>query len=212
MTQEVHYPKRDITTQLRPMQPRKFLMCAFVVSMFMMFAGLSSAVLVSMPDAVAKGRWRFFSLPDVFWVSTLVVLLSSVAIQYAYLCAKRDDARRLRLALIATVALGTAFLFLQFIGFQSLYHMGIALVDNNFTNADGQLTVSNSAAFVYIIVSMHGLHLLGALVALIIMVVQALRLRVHSHNLLGLELTLIFWHALGFLWLYLFIFLSVIYS
>jgi cytochrome c oxidase subunit 3 len=205
-------PKRDITVSLRALHPQKFLLWVYIISTTMIFAGLSSAVLVSMADAVANNNWRFFALPPIFWVSTLVVLLSSVSLHYGYLSAKRNDMTKLRWALALTAVLGTAFLFIQFLGFRTLYEMGIALIDNNFINAAGSRVKSNSAGFLYIIVGMHGLHLIGALVAVLIMVIQALRLRIDRDNLLGLELTVIFWHALGFLWMYLFIFLSVIYS
>ncbi|MBX3102015.1 MAG: cytochrome c oxidase subunit 3 [Bacteroidetes bacterium] len=205
-------PKRDIAVSLRALHPQKFLLWVYIISTTMIFAGLSSAVLVSMADAIGNGNWRFFSLPHTFWVSTLIVLLSSVTLQYGYLSARRNEISAVKWALVLTAVLGTAFLFIQFLGFRSLFEMGIALVDNNFINAAGKQVKSNSAAFLYIIVGMHGLHLLGALGAVLVMVFQALRLRIGKDNLLGLELTLIFWHALGFLWLYLFIFLSVIYS
>lgn len=203
---------RDLQIDLRRMHPQKFLLWVYIISTTMIFAALSSAVLVSMADAVANKKWRFFDLPNSFILSTLIVLLSSVTLQMAYNMAKRNKIVQMRWLLLATMCLGMAFLVAQYLGFGTLYKMGIALVDNNFINEAGQRTKSNSGAFLYVIVGMHGLHLLGALGAVVAMLVQALRGRVHTDRLLGLELTTIFWHTLGFLWLYLFIFLSVIYS
>ncbi|MCE3008739.1 MAG: cytochrome c oxidase subunit 3 [Bacteroidetes bacterium] len=202
---------RDITS-FRRMHPQKFLLWVYIISTTMIFAALSSAVLVSMADAVQNGTWRFFSLPDSFTVSTLVVLLSSASMQYAYNKARQDAQRPMRLALLITMGLGAIFLAIQFLGFTTLFELGIALVDNNFVNPAGELVKSNSGGFLYIIVGMHGLHLLGALAVLLVMGILAFMNRLHPGRLLGLELATIFWHALGFLWLYLFIFLSVIYS
>src|ERR1700750_2547913 len=88
------------------MDPKKFGMWIFLVTVVMLFAALTSAYIVRRAD----GNWTFFELPSLFWMTTVVILLSSVTMQWAYFATKKDDLRTVRWMTILTFVLGLAFL------------------------------------------------------------------------------------------------------
>jgi len=94
-----------------------------------------------------------------------------------------------------TSLLGIVFLILQFEGWKALVGNQVYLVGNP------------SGSFLYIITGLHGLHLVSAIVFLLIVLVATYRYRVHSKNLTQIEMCTTYWHFLGGLWLYLFVFL-----
>lgn len=182
-------------TQAKPHTPqlkaRRLLLWLYIGSMLMLFAGLSSAYIVSK----AETDWHEFALPNIFWANTGILLLSSLTLHLAFTSAKANRLGRCQALLSVTVALGVLFFGGQFLGYAQLVEDGIFLVGNP---AD---------SFVYVITGLHGVHLIGGIVALIVTTIFAFRLRVNSQQIEGLRLTLIFWHALDALWVYLFLFL-----
>jgi len=173
------------------MAPKKFGMWLFLVSVFMLFMSLTSAYIVRQAD----GNWTIFDLPSMFWLTTVVILLSSVTMQWAYFAAKKDNMSTTRLMVTLTFALGVVFLVGQFYGWKELVLDRVYLVGNP------------SGSFVYVITGLHGLHIISALVYVAILLVAVGRGKVHSGRLLSIEMCATYWHFLGVLWLYLFVFL-----
>jgi len=108
----------DIVEQPISMHPKKFALWLFLVTVLMIFAALTSAYIVRQ----AEGNWLEYELPEIFWVTSGIVLLSSVSMQVAYFAAKRDNFIGLRIAMVFTVLLGFAFLVGQ-------WYSWVALVD-----------------------------------------------------------------------------------
>jgi cytochrome c oxidase subunit 3 len=189
MIKDIHLseiPKKTMT-----MNPKRFLLWMFMVSIVMIFASLTSAFIVRQ----AEGNWLAFELPSILWYSTALLLLSSATAQLAYWSAKRDNINSLKGYLSLSLILGIGFLVSQ------LYTWG-ALVDNNV------FFVGNPAgSFLYVIMGVHGFHLISGLVYLLVMLVRTYQYKVHSKNLLQLGLSVSYWHFLDGLWLYLFVFL-----
>jgi len=173
------------------MNPKKFAMWLFIGSVVMLFASLTSAYIVRQ----AEGNWLYFELPSILTVSTIVILLSSVTMQVAYWEAKRDRLEMVKILVTVTSVLGLTFLILQFEGWKALVANQVYLVGNP------------SGSFLYVITGLHGLHLISAIVFLLIVLVSTYRYRVHSKNLTQIEMCTTYWHFLGGLWLYLFVFL-----
>jgi cytochrome c oxidase subunit III len=182
----VEEPKQPLA-----MNAKKFGMWLFLVSVGMLFAAFSSAYIVRQ----AEGNWVDFALPSLFYYTTAIIVLSSVSIQWAYFAAKRDEFEKVKVLVAITTAFGFAFLVGQVIGWKQMTENSIYLVGNP------------SGSFVYILTGLHGAHLLGGIVFLIIVLVSAFRMKIHSNNLLRLELCVTYWHFLGGLWIYLFVFL-----
>jgi cytochrome c oxidase subunit 3 len=182
----VEEPKQPLA-----MNAKKFAMWLFLVSVGMLFAAFSSAYIVRQ----AEGNWVDFALPSLFYVTTGIIVLSSVTLQLAFFAAKKDELERVKILVGITAVLGAAFLVGQVTGWKQLTENSIYLVGNP------------SGSFVYILTGLHGAHLVGGIVFLAIVLVAAFRSKIHSRNLLSLEMCVTYWHFLGGLWIYLFVFL-----
>jgi cytochrome c oxidase subunit 3 len=189
MESELKYS--DIVEQPISMHPKKFALWLFLVTVVMIFAALTSAYIVRQ----AEGNWLEYELPEIFWVTSGIVVLSSIALQVAYYAAKKDNFLGLRIGMVMTVVLGIAFLIGQ-------WYSWIALVDREV------FFVGNPAgSFLYVFTGLHALHLISGVIFLIIVLISTFRYKVHSQALNTLEMATTYWHFLGGLWLYLFLFL-----
>ncbi|MBX2945233.1 MAG: cytochrome c oxidase subunit 3 [Cyclobacteriaceae bacterium] len=174
------------------MNPKKFALWLFMMSVIMLFGAWTSAYLVKRADA----GWAEIILPSQFWVNSVIVVLSSITMIWAYFAAKRDNIDQLKIALLLTAILGSAFLAGQYLAYGEM----VALKQH--------LTGSNvSHSFLWILPGVHGLHIVSGLVFIVIVLVNTYKFKVHSKGLDQLEMCATYWHFLGGLWLYLFIFL-----
>lgn len=99
-----------------------------------------------------------------------------------------------KLMMWLTIALGVVFATFQYIGFKQLYAQNIR-VDGN-----------PSESFLFIIAGLHLLHILGGIIALIIVFFRAFRTKVKIYNATSLEIAGAYWHFVDVLWIYLFVF------
>jgi len=182
----INQAKKPLSTN-----PKKFVLWLFMVSIIMLFAGLTSAYIVRR----LEGNWLQFELPGIFWINTLVLLLSSATIHWAYLSAKRNNLNDLKISLIFTTVLGLGFLYGQFAGWQHLVEIGVYLVGNP------------SGSFMYVFTGVHGFHLITGIIFLIVVLILSVQYKVHSKSMLSIEMCATYWHFLDGLWLYLFVFL-----
>lgn len=173
------------------MHPKKFALWLFIVTVIMIFAAFTSAHIVRQAD----GDWLIYDLPSMFWYTSGIILLSSGFMQWAYISAKRDKLEQVKIALTITTALGVLFLFGQLKAWSQLVDEGVFFVGNP------------AGSFVYIFTGIHGLHLVSGVIYLIYMLISSFRYKVHSKNMLNMEMSATWWHFLGGLWIYLFIFL-----
>lgn len=176
-------------------QPKKFLLWLFIVTIIMMFAALTSAYLVRSSD----GDWLKFDLPPMFMVSTAVILLSSITIQLAFWYAKSNKTSLLITTMGITILLGFVFLYLQIKGWGQLVDEKIFL-GGRYSNPAG--------SFVYVISGFHAFHIITGLIYLLIVLYSSIRGKVNSSNLLEIEMCTTYWHFLDLLWIYLFVFLQ----
>jgi cytochrome c oxidase subunit 3 len=175
--------------------PKKFLLWLFIVTIIMMFAALTSAYLVRSSD----GDWLKFDLPPMFMASTAVIILSSITMQIAYWFAKNNKTNMLIAAMVVTTILGLLFLYLQVKGWGQLVDEKIFL-GGRYSNPAG--------SFVYVISGFHGFHIISGLIYLLIVLYSSIRGRINSNNLLQIEMCTTYWHFLDLLWIYLFVFLQ----
>ena len=173
------------------MHPKKFALWLFIVSVVMIFAGLTSAFIVRQ----AEGNWLDFELPRIFWVNSAVIILSSLTMHWAYLAAKKDQLDQLKLALGITTTLGFAFLVGQWYSWVALVEMDVYFVGNP------------AGSFLYVLTGLHAIHLISGVIFMIIVLISSFRYKIHSKRMTSLEMCATYWHFLGALWLYLFMFL-----
>ncbi|HTF03334.1 MAG TPA: cytochrome c oxidase subunit 3 [Bacteroidia bacterium] len=168
-------------------------------SIVMLFGGLTSAYVVRKDG----GAWFSINMPMEFWISTAIILLSSVTMilaEWAYKANKKS----LGTAMIGTTfLLGLLFTLFQFLGWAELKANGIY-----FSPADGQGALI-SGSFIIALSGLHLAHLLGGLIALLITLFKGFMGKYHSGNVHGVKLAGIYWHFLDGLWIYLFLFLTI---
>jgi cytochrome c oxidase subunit 3 len=162
-------------------------------SMFMVFAGLTSAFLLQR----SKAKLSFFELPLFFYFSTIVILLSSYTMHRAVKAFKSREMKSYTKLVGITITLGILFIIFQFIGFSDLYAQQITL--------DGNA----AAGFLYVITGLHAAHILGAVVALVIVYLTAFNKKVKVYSSTGHENMAMFWHFVDILWIYLFLFFLI---
>jgi cytochrome c oxidase subunit 3 len=172
----------------------KPLIWVAMVSMLMVFAGLTSAYVVRME----AGHWLEFELPQMFYVSTAIIIMSSVTMNWVLSSAKKNDFQNMKLAAGITLLLGFAFIICQFKAWGALVEQKVFFA-GTYSNAAG--------SFLYILTGLHLVHLVGGIIALSVVWVKSIKQRYNSKNLYGIRLCAIFWHFLDALWIYLFLFL-----
>ncbi len=189
MEKELKYV--DLVEQPISMHPKKFALWLFMVTVVMIFAALTSAYIVRQ----AEGNWLEYQLPDIFYYTSGIVIISSVFLQFAYSSAKKDNLSNVRLGLIGAVFFGIAFLVGQ-------WYSWVALVDREV------FFVGNPAgSFLYVFTGLHAAHLISGVIFLIIVLISTFKYKVHSQAMNRMEMATTYWHFLGGLWLYLFMFL-----
>lgn len=178
----------------RKAQSYKLILWFSMISMVMMFAGLTSAFVVS---SSRKDWLKDFDMPIAFILSTIVIILSSITFHLALKSIKANDHKLTSIWLLSTLGLGVLFVVLQFQGFNQIIENGYF-----FTGSESNVTTS----FLYILVILHLVHLFGGLIALLIIIYNHFKQKYNSTQTLGIELGAMFWHFLDILWILLFLF------
>lgn len=176
------------------LRPKKFLMWLFVITSFMLFAALTSGYIVYTAGDPARGLKMV--LPRIFMYSTAVIILSSVTLYQASVAAKMLQFARQQLFLTITLLLGILFCVMQIFSWKMFVGQGIYFINPN-----------ASQSFLYVFTGAHMLHIFGGLMMIIHALWSKQKNVPQVKNLFNLELTSIFWHFLGLLWIYLYVFL-----
>lgn len=194
-------------TEYTGVHPQKFALWLAMASMTMFFAALTSALLVKKGDYQV---WENFKLPGIFLYSTITVVLLSVALQAALFCYRKTKFVAFRWLMAVSFILGCLFLVLQLTGWDMLKTMGMTLTGNL------------SASFIYLITSMHGLHIIGGLLVMLLFIINAIRSRkdpiyelrdiINPKRQLNLEMLVSYWHYVDIVWVYLYIFFTLNYQ
>lgn len=180
----------SVESQRKKIHPHKFTLWVGLGSVIMMFAGLTSAYIVKRDQP----NWTTLKMPVTFWYSTAVILLSSLTIQMSLVSFKNREMGKYRSLLTVTAILGILFVVLQLIGFNQLWESGV------------RLRGAGAATFMYVIFSLHGIHVIGGIVALLVIFIKAFSTRTRNYNHVPVEIVSTYWHFVDILWIYLFVF------
>ncbi len=170
-----------------------------IFSIVMLFAGLTSAYIVRHDG----GAWFSINLPSPFWISSAVILMSSVTIIAAQWAYSRDQKGLGNAMMASTLLLGLLFALFQWLGWKELVSNGIFL-----SPSDGQGALI-SGSFIYVLSGLHLVHMLGGIISLFITLIKGFMGKYSSTNIHGVKLAAIYWHFLDALWIYLFLFLTL---
>lgn len=176
------------------LKAKKFLVWLFIISSFMIFAGLTSGFIVYTAGSPDRGLKTI--LPQAFKYSTVIIILSSITMHFAYKAAKRLQFGQQKMYLAATIVLGILFMVVQFYAWQMLTRQGVYFVNYN-----------ASQSFIYVFTGFHMLHIFAGILMLVNSLTGAFKKIPQVRNLFRLEVTSIFWHFIDILWIYLYVFL-----
>ncbi len=124
---------QELTPEVR-LKMKKNLVYIGIFSIVMLFAGFTSAYFVMMGDSF----WVKAPMPIGFWISTLLIILSSIAFILAIDQVKKDNQKGLKAFMVLTVILGSGFVFFQFKGYSQLAASGIHPINNHVIVTDGR--------------------------------------------------------------------------
>jgi cytochrome c oxidase subunit 3 len=162
-----------------------------LTAIIMLFAGLSSAYIVlrSVPT------WQNIELPWLLWPNTAVLFLSSVAVDISRRAIRRNDVQSMKRWLVLGGILGLTFIGGQLAAWRQLVSAGVYVPS------------THQSGFFYILTGLHGLHLLGGIVALGFVQFKALKNQLTAFHYEPLKLFAMYWHVMDALWIYLFLLL-----
>jgi len=164
----------------------------------MTFGGLIGAYVVIATNNVAE--WKPFALPIQVWISTVIIIASSIVYHFAQRAIYANDHDRSQRLLLATTVLGAAFISSQILAWSALVNRGLYMSGNPY------------AGFFYILTGIHAAHVIGGVIAL-----GAIYLRTRTETEYGPELKYRrnlarsvgwYWHFMGAIWIVLFILLG----
>jgi cytochrome c oxidase subunit 3 len=202
-------PKHSTKLRENPFTSRRepigFMLWLGVIGSSLVFVSIFITCLLRMQGTNS----HFIALPDMFWLSTLVILFSSILLHEANLAFSQERFLHYRLFLGATLSLGITFMLLQGIGW-------LEMIDNGFF-----INRNTSTGFVYLLTGLHLVHILGGVIYLFMMFQKALKnssyvdsfvYSVNPPNRLRLKLITRYWHFVDALWLVVFLFMVLLYQ
>lgn len=158
----------------------------FLTAVTMLFIAFTASYLARRNAA----DWTPVPLPSVLWVTTSVLVLSSIVLEWARKRGEDGDVRRLRTGLASVALLGVIFVAGQVAAWRQLAAAGLFMQSNP------------HSAFFVLLTAVHALHVIGGLAALTIAIVRARRWSGGSPPPVRVVAT--YWHYLDALWLYIF--------
>ncbi|WP_109851468.1 cytochrome c oxidase subunit 3 [Aquimarina sp. AU58] len=183
------------TTQEKVNRSKKTMMWFAMISMAMVFAGLTSAYVVSK----SRKDWGIdLVFPNAFIYSILIIVASSVTFYFVKIAIEKNNRGQATILLLSTLALGIIFILLQFEGFNDIIRQGY-----HFTGPTSNIVTT----FMFIIVVTHLAHIIGGILVLLVVIYNHFKQKYKTGQTLGLELGAMYWHFVDFLWVYLFLFL-----
>ncbi len=167
-----------------------------IAGIAMLFTALASAYIVR---SASSTDWTPLAMPKVLWLSTAVIVLSSVTIEFARRSLKQQSDSRYGAWLIASAILGVAFVASQFLAWRALARQGVYVSSNP------------HSSFFYLFTGAHGVHLLGGIFALTYLLLRTRNKRSTVEGELkrvgAADAAAIYWHFMDGLWICLFLLL-----
>jgi cytochrome c oxidase subunit III len=187
-------------------------MVVCLIGVFMIFISLTSAYVVRQglpsldPATNTLVRdWIPVRIPSLLFLNTFVLLISGISMEMA----RRQAAREARSAagsisdsvdaksdgiswLALTIVLGITFLSGQWVAWRELAATGF------------YVATTPSSSFFYLLTGMHGVHLIGGVLALLAAGGVALLRRSAASQAVIVDVTAWYWHFMAVLWIYIF--------
>jgi heme/copper-type cytochrome/quinol oxidase subunit 3 len=188
----------DGSEELKKRRAKKMMLWFGIISLSMSFLGFTSAYIVSSK----REDWLDnFQIPQSFYISLAVIVLSSITMHFALRNVKREHNKAGMYLLLTTFVLGAIFIWLQLRGFDEI----IGIFGYNPTGPTSNITYT----YIFLIAAVHIAHIVFALIALLVVIYNHFKLKYRNGKTLGIELAATFWHFVDILWIYLFFFFYI---
>ena len=162
-----------------------------MVVVLMTFGGLVAAYVVIETNNVAE--WNPFALPFPVWISTALIILSSISYHLGKTAVDRNDQPSAKKWFIVTTVLGASFISSQILAWITLSAQGLYVRGNPY------------AGFFYILTIVHAVHVLGGITALGSILLRTWNPTEYLPEILKrrtlAEVVGWYWHLIGGLWL-----------
>jgi cytochrome c oxidase subunit 3 len=186
----------NFNTNLK-IHPKMFALYLGMGSMVMFFAALSSALLVKRGDFK---NWVHVDIPQSFFISTIVILFSSLTMHFMLSSLKNKQSKKYYLLGFLTLILSILFCYFQFNGWNQLKEQNILLSGNP------------SGSYIYVISGFHALHYIFGILFLLLFLFLFYRNQKYKieTSSIGLNMLANYWHFIGMVWVYIFLFFKFI--
>lgn len=194
------FPRNDYSEKTEAPAFNKFriAMWFFLLVVLMTFSVLIGAYIFTYNNSTPE--WKPFNLPVQVWISTFLILVSSLAYSIAEMALNGENQRKAKIWLLATTVLGAIFISSQILLWLALVRRGVYVQSNPY------------AGFFYIMTAVHAAHVIGGIIILGYIVLRTwqptdsaaeLEKRKSISKTVGW-----YWHCMGMLWLILFFLLG----
>jgi cytochrome c oxidase subunit 3 len=176
-------------------KPYRLTLWIILAAILMMFAALVAAYIM-----LSGGeQWGTLVMPRLLWLSTGLIVISSLTFEAAHRSLKRGHAGKYSGWLLMTFVFGLGFLVSQLLAWRQLVGQGVYLASNP------------HSSFFYLLTGAHGLHLLGGILALTYLLLRTRRREVHAQmkQQAASNVISLYWHFMDGLWVFLFLLLLV---
>ena len=151
-----------MNSDIKIQKAHRTLLMIGMFSVVMLFAGLTSAYIVSKGGLGSK--WDAIILPNMFYFSTAMILVSSVCGHYSVKFARVDNFKMITRLLLLTILFGGLFLLFQLLAWSDLVNDGKFFSGNNL-----------AASYLYVLTATHLIHLIGGLISLIVAFLNSIK-------------------------------------
>ncbi len=177
-------------TAFRPEKAR--ILTGFLMLVVLMtFGGMIGAYVVIATNKAAE--WQPFALPIQVWISTVIIILSSISYIISERATSANDQPRAKKWMIVTTVLGAFFISSQMLAWIELTRRGLYMEGNPY------------AGFFYILTAVHAVHVIGGIAALSSILLKSwYPTRSETDVLRRISLAKVvgwYWHFMGLLWL-----------
>lgn len=176
--------------------PKMFALYLGMGSMIMLFTALASAVIVKKGDFK---HWEPVELPSLFLYSTLVIIISSIFIQFANHSLKVESITKFKFNAIIALLLSIVFVIVQWLGWNQLMANKVMLNGNP------------SGSYIYVISGFHGFHyIFGILILFFLIIRSKSKYIVTAEGKLHFSMLTQYWHFIGIVWFFIFLFFKFV--
>ena len=177
----------------------------YILSLLVPFVCAIIAYFITRAQVAGEVGWppaNAPALPSILWVNTLLVVATSVLVEWSRRAAREESQEALKRSVWATLVAGVAFLICQTIAFATFLgdQYSLELIRNGALPRNLTIMI----ATYYLLLGLHALHVLGGVIVQIVVIVRATKGHYRFYHHPGITYSAWYWHFVGAMWLLVF--------